>query len=186
MATAPSGTEMASLISQLELMTSNIPKDTVIRQKLYDVTHKLNFALESAEDTLQRMVHLVGVQLCFRSIYSIRALLIHAIDLQAAQPATARVAHQLDVFNLLVKRGDEGTTLGELVKQTGADNALLGTCIIICLYLANRNSFSYIGRVMRYLASVGMVNEIALDTYAPSNITKSLSRPEVMGSIEFS
>ena len=67
MAAAPSGLEMGSLISQLELLTSNVPKDEETRQKLYDVTHTLNLALESFEDTLQRTVHLVSDQIRFTS-----------------------------------------------------------------------------------------------------------------------
>ena len=74
MATAPSGSEMASLISQLELITSNLPKDEETRQKLYDVTHTLNLALESFEDTLQRLVHLVSDQIRFTSTSMILAL----------------------------------------------------------------------------------------------------------------
>ena len=47
MATIPSNSDIAGLISQIERTTSNVPQDVELRQSLYDATRKLNLALES-------------------------------------------------------------------------------------------------------------------------------------------
>ena len=62
------GSEIAGLISQIELTTSNIPQDEELRQKLYDATRKLNLALESPGDTIQRLVHIGSALLCSPSL----------------------------------------------------------------------------------------------------------------------
>lgn len=187
MASAPSDLDVAGLISQIEHTTSHVPQSEELRQSLYDATRKLNLALESSENTLQRMVHWASVPISCITSHLVCALLISIPMSQASQPATARIAHQLGLFKLLVKCGDRGTTIKEILKQTEADEILLRTCTAIYSLrsLAERLTFST-GRVMRYLASMGMVNEISLDTYAPSNITRTLSRPDVIGSLNFS
>ena len=75
-------------------------------------------------------------------------------------------------------------TINELLEQTEADDMLLRTFLIF-QSLSERLIFP-IGRVMRYLASMGMVTEIAIDTYASSNITETLVRPAVQSSLSFS
>lgn len=120
-----SGSEIASLISQIELTTSNIPQDEELRQKLYDATRKLNLALESPGDTIQRLVHLGSPAMVTIFWYNLRSANI----LQSSQPTCARLAYQLGIFNLLVRHGDQGMTVHELLEQTEADDMLLRTCI---------------------------------------------------------
>lgn len=140
---SPSSLDIASLISQIELTTSNVPQDEGLRQKLYDATRKLNLALESPGDTLQRFVHLASVLLCSASFTRSCALLTPSFMLQASQPACASLAHHLGIFDLLVGRGGKTMTIYELLEQTEADETLLRTCIVmeVCWYRSERLTF---------------------------------------------
>ena len=56
---ATSSPDTAAIVNQLTSLTENIPKDEASRKKLFDATRKLNLALETSGDTIQRLCYLV-------------------------------------------------------------------------------------------------------------------------------
>ncbi|KAL5337752.1 S-adenosyl-L-methionine-dependent methyltransferase [Aspergillus crustosus] len=79
------------------------------------------------------------------------------------QPALARVAVDLKLFDILSSSKDP-LTVGYLATKTGAAPGLLG-------------------RILRYLASVGMIAETDKDTFTANNITESLSIPAIQAGV---
>ncbi|KAL4878893.1 S-adenosyl-L-methionine-dependent methyltransferase [Aspergillus karnatakaensis] len=79
------------------------------------------------------------------------------------QPALTRVAIDLKLFDIL---GDSQDSLNvdQLAKKTGAAPVLLG-------------------RILRYLSSVGIVEETAKDSFAANNITKSFCIPAIQAGV---
>ena len=51
---------MDSLIGQLEALTKQLPEDEVTAKRLYEVTRKLNLALEPQQMTIQRIMYTVS------------------------------------------------------------------------------------------------------------------------------
>ncbi|KAK0511298.1 hypothetical protein JMJ35_005871 [Cladonia borealis] len=82
---------------------------------------------------------------------------IHRISHTSLQTTVARIGSDLHLFEILSKQ-DDSTSTRKLAESTGADEMLLG-------------------RILRYLASFGMIEEVGEDQWAASEITKTLSMP---------
>ena len=54
---------MDSLIERLEDLTKVVPEDEAIRKRLYNVTQKLNLAVEPPQMTIQRIIYTVSTAL---------------------------------------------------------------------------------------------------------------------------
>jgi len=85
------------------------------------------------------------------------------LAVQNLQLAGARLGIDLGIFNALAS-SEEPLSLETLAKPSNAAPELLA-------------------RILRYLASVGMLKETAKDKFAANNITKFLSHPGYQGSI---
>ncbi|KAL2050995.1 hypothetical protein ABVK25_008741 [Lepraria finkii] len=82
---------------------------------------------------------------------------LHRVIYLHLQISSVRVGCDLKLFNLLAA-SDSSLSLDQLHKQTGAAPIFLG-------------------RLCRYLASVGMIKEVGKDKFAATNVTKALSIP---------
>ncbi|KAL9608903.1 MAG: hypothetical protein Q9167_006284 [Letrouitia subvulpina] len=80
------------------------------------------------------------------------------------QLTVARIGVDLGLFKLLVSR-QSPWNIDELVEHTKTDSILLG-------------------RLLRYLASMGMIQEIEADTFKAANITQTLSKPNMIAGIK--
>ena len=69
MAPMSSEAEVDSLIERMDFLTRDIPADEATRKRLYDVTQKLNLAVEPAQMTVQRIMYTVS-DLLYISGYS--------------------------------------------------------------------------------------------------------------------
>ncbi|KAL4787895.1 S-adenosyl-L-methionine-dependent methyltransferase [Aspergillus varians] len=124
---------MDSIINQVKALASGA--DDTARKHILDSLRDLSYSLEVPTDTLQRI--------CYTPM----------------QPALARVALDLKLFNLL-SESEEPLTVGYLATKTAAAQGLLG-------------------RILRYLSSMGIIKETAKDTFTANNITKNLSEPAI-------
>ncbi|KAJ6014396.1 hypothetical protein N7540_008987 [Penicillium herquei] len=79
----------------------------------------------------------------------------HNSILQSLQPILVKIGLDLNLFNILVE-SQTPLTIAQLCDQTGAASDLLG-------------------RILRYLASVGAIKETGEDTFTANNITKHLT-----------
>ncbi|KAL2829264.1 hypothetical protein BDW59DRAFT_170655 [Aspergillus cavernicola] len=79
------------------------------------------------------------------------------------QPAIALVGIDLKLFNLL-SEGKEPLTVDYLAENTGAAPCLLG-------------------RILRYLSSMGFIKETTKDTFTANNITNTLSVPAIQAGV---
>ena len=81
----------------------------------------------------------------------------------------------LKIFDLLVK-APHAQDLEQLASTTGADPVLLGKSIDIRLYKHRPLVANYlVGRILRHLASAGMIKEVAKCTFSANNITRTLA-----------
>lgn len=99
--------------------------------------------------------------------------------LQHLQTAGARIGADLKIFSS-VAQSEKPLTTSELAQLSGAAPELMG--MYFRLSLRNpANNFQ--GRILRYLASVGMVKEESKDAYSANNITKVLADPNYQAGI---
>ena len=87
----------------------------------------------------------------------------------------------LKVFDLLSKSG-KPLSLFEISRETNADIVLTGE------RKQNTGFFRAhlaLGRLMRYLSSVGMLEEITVDTFAATNVTQALANPGQQAGVKF-
>ncbi|KAM0797154.1 hypothetical protein BDR22DRAFT_892479 [Usnea florida] len=135
--TTSDGTNIASLVQQLQGIKASDIKDEESRKALFEAARNAAFTLESPGDSIQRIT-------CITT--------------------AARLASDLRLFEILSK--DEGSTFSteQLAETTQANHVLLG-------------------RILRYLASVGMIDEVGEDQWAATNITKTLGVPRLKAGI---
>ncbi|MCJ1310764.1 hypothetical protein MMC25_004431 [Agyrium rufum] len=97
--------DISTLSQQVTSLAERIPKDGDIdadlRQELRDATQKLNLALETPGDTVQRIAYL------------------------PLQTTVVRMALELNVLHELVEAGIEGRSVDDLSRVTGAEAFLL-------------------------------------------------------------
>ncbi|KAL2789194.1 S-adenosyl-L-methionine-dependent methyltransferase [Aspergillus keveii] len=79
------------------------------------------------------------------------------------QSALARVGIDLKLFNYL-SESSTPSSIDELAAKTGAAPGLLG-------------------RILRYLSSMGIIKETAKDTFTPNNITQALAMPAIQSGV---
>jgi hypothetical protein len=89
-----------------------------------------------------------------------------------------RVGFNLKLFTFLSESG-KPVTVDELAKKTGGEAAFIGQSNIV----QTRNlqlqvlTCCRVGRLMRYLASIGAVTETGKDEFAAGHVTKNLATP---------
>lgn len=93
--------------------------------------------------------------------------------MQHLQTAGARIGADLKIFSA-VAQSEKPLTTSELAQLSGAAPELMGMYFRLLL---KNTADSFQGRILRYLASVGMVKEESKDTYSANNITKVLADP---------
>ena len=87
----------------------------------------------------------------------------------------------LKIFDLLSK-SEKPLSLDEISRETNADIVLIGERKTNTLFSeANLES----GRLMRYLSSVGMLEEITVDQFASTNVTEALANPGRQAGVRF-
>ena len=52
--------EVADIVSQLQELVKNVPKDEASRRQLFEASRSLNLALESPGDSIQRICYIVS------------------------------------------------------------------------------------------------------------------------------
>jgi demethylsterigmatocystin 6-O-methyltransferase len=130
-------TAEAALATLTEL-TTNPPTDPAVRERLHAAAREFTFALESEHDTATRVFFGGGTH------------------------ASALVASDLDVFNLLAKRAGGSYTVHDLAKETNSDPVMLH-------------------RILRHLNAHGLVQEtgdglyIARRNGATANFAKQVT-----------
>ncbi|KAF4254095.1 hypothetical protein KXV95_002611 [Aspergillus fumigatus] len=85
--------------------------------------------------------------------------------------AAIRTALDLNLFNDILDN-EEPSTVDHLAAMHSADPLLLG-----------KNSNTEIGRILRYLASIGVIKEVGRDTFASTPYTSNLARPEIQAGL---
>ncbi|KAI9655761.1 MAG: hypothetical protein M1821_005196 [Bathelium mastoideum] len=128
---------MDSLFAQVKSLAENA--DEAGRKKLLDGLRGLQYAIETPQDSIQRIVFL------------------------QMRVAAARIGCDLKLFNVLAD-SPSPVASDELVKKTGCAPLLLG-------------------RILRYLASIGDITETKRDTYAANNVTRALAIEGFQGGV---
>ncbi|KAI9822944.1 MAG: hypothetical protein M1826_000326 [Phylliscum demangeonii] len=133
----------------------------------------VNTLLEQLEKLGQDIKHVVDDGLRRKLLHAAQQLAlkletpgdtIQRIIYLPLQLTAAKIAGDLDLFETMVKT-DGSATVDVLAKQVHADPLLLG-------------------RLLRYLASVGMVRETAEDQYAATEITHTLIKPGLKAGVK--
>ena len=113
-----SSSDIPGLIAQLKTLKLHPPRDERLRQELYDTARDLSFSLEDPQDTIYRIAYSVFTVLCFcQSMLTSQK--------QPLQLNIAKIAADLKVFEMLVKKGSPLTTT-EISELTKSDAILLG------------------------------------------------------------
>lgn len=118
--------------------------------------------LASSADDAQRKLILETLRVVSDSIETPQDTMQRLMYL-ALEPAVIRIGLDLDLFKILVDN-EKPVTVSDLASKTGAATTLLA-------------------RLLRYLASVGVVTETGKDSFASNNITKTLTLPAVVGGV---
>ncbi|MCJ1352384.1 MAG: hypothetical protein MMC33_002368 [Icmadophila ericetorum] len=90
---------------------------------------------------------------------------VQRIGYLGVQQTAVRIGIDLDIFNMLADARETGKTVSELATASGADPALLV-------------------RILRYLASIDVVDQIGLDRYKGNSISKALTVRELVAGIK--
>ncbi|KAL7621419.1 hypothetical protein AAE478_008741 [Parahypoxylon ruwenzoriense] len=144
---------MDAALNQLRTLATQA--DSAGRHKILDFIRELQLNLETPHDTLSRFSGMVSES-------SSRRFTISCPEQQLEITAT-RIAEDLDIFKILAE-SNEPTSVTALATKTAAAPLLLS-------------------RILRYLASVGMIRETDPGVFAANTITKTLSQPGYRGGI---
>ena len=87
----------------------------------------------------------------------------------------------LKVFDLL-SNSEKPLSLDEISRDANADIVLMGKTRTKTTIL---EAHFTLGRLMRYLSSVGMLKEAAVNTFAATNITQVLANPGQQAGVRF-
>lgn len=94
------------------------------------------------------------------------------LRIQSLQTAAIKIGLDLGLFKYLTK-SLEPLSVSEISQQTGADAELLGL-IPPTQLLGVSNDFQ-LARILRYLATIGAVEDVAIDLYGSNHLTKNLT-----------
>ena len=136
----------------------NLPDEPEVpydREKLKVLAQRLILALETPEETAWRIGFLVIVT---PSPNTIRRT-VNADSKQPMQTTTVRVGNKLDIYRILDK-ADTSLSVEDLAHKVNADS-------------------SFLLRLLRYLAAVGVVDNAGENRYKANNITKNLTVPQL-------
>jgi len=115
---------MEAILDQVKHFTKTA--DEAARQKLIVGLRDLAYAIESPDDTMQRIMFAVGHQRGLSNLEGELQLTISYSALQNLQISIIRVGIGLKIFDLLAA-SQSPLTLEHLTQATGADSALLGS-----------------------------------------------------------
>ena len=143
-------------------------EDPVIHAKLLFKIHALNLAAETPPETIFR------------------------IGYQSWQSAAIRVALDLGIFDMLVKRAPNPVSAEELASQESADVVLIGMFdreSLSCRHFwpggLNRNCYLLAGRTMRVITALGLCTEVGVGKYAANSKTEIMTVPQGATSFKF-
>ena len=68
MSTSSATPDVESLLDQLKRLEKHPIKDETLRERLYDATRRLNWALETPSMTIQRMMYTVRIALALECL----------------------------------------------------------------------------------------------------------------------
>ncbi|KAJ5669292.1 hypothetical protein N7462_010362 [Penicillium macrosclerotiorum] len=149
---------MDSVISQVKKLAQDA--DEATRKKILNDLRDLALYLETPQDTMQRISYL------------------------HLQPPLVRIGLDLKIFDILAE-SDHPLTVKDLAAKTNAAPTLLGefpSTIMLFLKLDLWRNLKFIfltleiiARILRYLASVGTIKEIDVNTFFGNNVTNYLS-----------
>ncbi|MCJ1405545.1 hypothetical protein MMC11_008773 [Xylographa trunciseda] len=89
---------------------------------------------------------------------------LERVTMQFLEVVSIKIGINLGLFEILVK-SEKSKSLPELAKETGADPVLLG-------------------RILRSLASVGAVEEVGHECYAPTTVSRTMVVPKLAAGVE--
>ena len=103
--------------------------------------------------------------------------------MQSLQVTFARIGSDLQLFRILAENSESAMSVQELAKRTHADHTLLSKHHYSQVEKVLISEFLGIGRILRYLASVDIVEETDEDMYRAAHITKALAVPSLEAGI---
>lgn len=131
------------------------------RKNIQDVLMKLQHSLEEPFETTMRMYD-----------WHHRAMV-------------ARIGSDLKIFKEL-SQSPKPLTVDDLAKSSGAAPRLLGTLLGIFFIFLVSVANSFTGRILRYMASEDMIDEVDVDTFTANKTTKWFGTDEMDGAIHLS
>ncbi|KAB8270004.1 S-adenosyl-L-methionine-dependent methyltransferase [Aspergillus minisclerotigenes] len=151
---------MESLIAKIQQKAASA--NYVERKKLLDTLRDLQYSIETPEDAMQRVIHM---NLHFAAI---------------------RTALDLNLFNDILDNA-EPSTVNHLAAKHSADPLLLGkyrnSSSVHSAHCAPEILTRKTGRILRYLASLGVLKEAGRDTFTSTRYTSNLARPEIQAGL---
>jgi len=95
--------------------------------------------------------------------------------------AVARIAEDLSIFQILTESSEQPLDVATLATKTGAAPVLLGKLSFSRTYILS--DLEILGRILRYLSSVGLIRETGPHTFTANAQTKTLAQPGYRGAI---
>jgi hypothetical protein len=95
------------------------------------------------------------------------------------------VAINSKLLDYLVSHNSKPKSISEIAANTGIQPLMLGMKILQTAkcYHSQQGLISKTGRLLRYMATVGMAEEISEDSFGPTNITTALTVPGIRAAI---
>ena len=93
----------------------------------------------------------------------------------------ARIGIDLKIFNILADN-DGSQTLAKLQQATGADTLLLRENGPV-MSAVELTRLTRAERLLRYMASVGLIKETGVENFAANQVTRNLAQPGNQGAI---
>lgn len=137
---------METLVDHVKTLAKSC--DAKTRREMLDQLQSLCHSIESSDDTIQRISFLNW------------------------QLAGLRIGADWKLFNILSESSNP-LTIDQISKRTKADAVLLGMHRAL-EYVYNELK-CYIGRILRYPASLDAIQEVDKDTFTANNVCKTLA-----------
>ncbi|KAG8530312.1 uncharacterized protein KY384_004814 [Bacidia gigantensis] len=149
--------DVSRLIAELDFVRHSPPEDEAARKALYEAIRGLSFSLETPGLSFQRIAYAVSLYLFTDCPFDVN---------QPMQLHMAQLANDIKLFDILVEQKDAPTTTSELAKHT-------------------KTNETFLGRILRYMASYSMVTEVSEDLWSASNVTRALNLPGLKAGISY-